>query len=182
MSSEPGNCAKLARKLKRRVSIGPRWLLLFLLLTSLSSSVRADALAEGVRGYAGENYIRSSRILIARAEQGDARAQTYIGVMYLRGQGVPQNYEAAADWLHRAAVSGVPAAQYFLGLMYDKGEGVAQDFVLTEAWLDVAVAHAEPSWRSRWVLIRDAIASKMSLAQLAEAQRLALDWTPHAAP
>ena len=70
MSSEPGNCAKLARKLKRRVSIGPRWPLLFLLLTSLPASVRADALAEAVRAYAAENYNRSARILMARAEQG----------------------------------------------------------------------------------------------------------------
>ena len=112
------------------------------------------------------------------AEQGDARAQTYLGVMYLRGQGVPQNFDAAAFWLHLASETGLPEAQYFLGLMYDKGQGVAQDFVLAHAWLNVAVAHAEPRLRSRWVLIRNAVASKMTEWQLAEARRLAYTWRP----
>jgi len=178
MSSKRG----IRARLKRIFAVTARWFSLFLLLTSLPSSVRADALAEGVRAYAAENYTRSSRLLMIRAEQGDAQAQTYLGVMYLRGQGVPQNFEAAAAWLHQAAQSGVPAAQYFLGLMYDKGEGVPRDFVLAQAWLNLAVAHAERGWRSRWVLIRDAVASKMSRADLAEAQRLALDWRPAWSP
>jgi TPR repeat protein len=89
MASEQGNCAKLARKSKGRVLIASHSLLLFLLLTSLPTSVRADALAEGVRAYAAEKYNRSLRILMVRAEQEDAQAQTYIGVMYLRGRGVP---------------------------------------------------------------------------------------------
>jgi TPR repeat protein len=181
MSCGKGNRGGLTQ-LKRMFAILPRWFSLFLFLASLPSSVRADALADGVRAYAAGNYTRSVRILMVRAEQGDARAETYLGVMYLRGQGVPQNFEAAADWLHRAAESGAPAAQYFLGLMYDKGEGVAQDFVLAQAWLNLAVAHAEPGWRTGWVLIRDAVASKMSRAELAEAQRLALDWRPASAP
>jgi TPR repeat protein len=142
---------------------------------------RADTFAEGAQAYAYEFYPRSARILLERAGDGDSRAQTYIGIMYLRGQGVPQNFEAAALWLHRAAEADVPAAQYFLGLLYDKGQGVPQDFVLAQAWLNLAVAHAEPAWRSRWALIRDAVASKMSRADLAEAQRLALDWRPTSA-
>ncbi len=60
--------------------------------------------------------------------------------------------------------------------MYDKGQGMAQDFVLAQAWLNLAVAHAEPRLRSRWVLIRDAVASKMTEDQLAEARELAYEW------
>ena len=123
---------------------------------------RADAFANGSRAYAAHKYVLSAEIFLPLAEQGDARAQTYLGVMYLRGQGVPQNFRVAAYWLHLASEAGLPAAQYFLGLMYDKGQGVAQDFVLAHAWLNLAVAHAGPSLRSRWVLIRDAVASKMS--------------------
>jgi TPR repeat protein len=159
------------------MAFGRRWILPLLALTVVTSS-RADSLADGVRAYALEIYPRSASILFARAEKGDPLAQTYIGVMYIRGQGLPQNFEAAAHWLHLAAESDVPAAQYFLGLLYDKGEGVAQDFVLAQAWLNLAVAHAEPAWRSRWALIRDAVAAKMSRDDLAEAQRLALDWRP----
>jgi hypothetical protein len=44
--------------------------------------------------------------------------------------------------------------------------------------LDLAVAHADPAWRNRWALIRDAVASKMSREQLSRAQQLAFEWRP----
>lgn len=151
-------------------------LALLLFMAAPVGAARADALTEGARTYVAENYPRSTRILLARAERGDARAQTYVGVMHLRGQGLPQDFRAAAHWLHLAAEADVPAAQYLLGLLYDKGQGVPQDFVIALAWLNLSVAHDEPTWRNRRALIRDAVASKMSQAQLDEAQKLALEW------
>lgn len=139
---------------------------------------RADAFASGARAYSRQDFARSAQVFLPLAQEGDPRAQAYLGVMYLRGQGVPQNFNAAAYWLHLASEAGIPTAQYFLGLMYDKGQGVAQDFVLAHAWLNIAVAHAEPRLRRRWVLIRDAVASKMTEAQLVEARRLAYGWLP----
>jgi uncharacterized protein len=152
----------------------------FLLTLSAAAapSASAGAFAEAARAYARQNYVLAAQIFLPLAEQADSRAQTYIGVMYQRGQGVPQNFLVAAYWLHAAAAAGVPEAQYFLGLMYDKGQGVPQDFVLAHAWLNLAVAHAKPKYRNRWVLIRDAIASKMTEAQLWEASRLAYEWRP----
>ena len=155
-----------------------RLTLILLLSMAVVPVARADVFAAGSRAYAVQNYVLSAEIFARLAEQGDPRAQTYLGVMYLRGQGVPQNFDAAAYWLHLASETGLPEAQYFLGLMYDKGQGVAQDFVVAHAWLNLAVAHAEPRLRSRWVLIRNAVASKMSKAQLAEARRLAYTWRP----
>ncbi len=158
---------------------GSSRLFLFLLLsTAVVPAARADAFAAGSRAYAAQNYVRAAQIFLPLAEQRDARAQTYLGVMYLRGRGVPQNFAVAAYWLHLASAAGLPTAQYFFGLMYDKGQGMAQDFVLAEAWLNLAVAHAEPRQRDRWVLIRDAVASKMSEWQLAEARELAYEWRP----
>jgi uncharacterized protein len=165
----------------RRTPARVACLQLFLLLTlsiTVAPSARADAFAEGARAYGRQNYPLAAQILFPLAKQWDPRAQTYIGVMYLRGQGVPQNFLVAAYWLHLAAETGFPEAQYFLGLMYDKGQGVVQDFVLAHAWLNLAVAHAEPRDRAHWALIRDAVASKMSEAQLWEARRLAYEWRP----
>ncbi len=150
--------------------------ILWLSLLPPAPALAAGGFPAGERAYDRHDYERSARIFRFLAEDGDARAQTYLGVMYLRGEGVPQNFEAAADWLHRAAIADVPAAQYFLGLLYDKGQGVERDFVLAQAWLILAVSRAEPSWRSRWAPIRDAVASKMTRAQLEQAQRIALDW------
>ncbi len=155
-----------------------RLILVLLLSTAAASSALADAFAQGQRAYARQNYQLAAQIFLPLAEQWDPRAQTYIGVMYLRGKGVPQNFLVAAYWLHLAAGAGYPEAQYFLGLMYDKGQGVVQDFVLAHAWLNLAVAHAEPRVRGHWVLMRDAVASKMSEAQLWEARKLAYEWRP----
>ncbi len=153
-------------------------LLLLMLSTALAPSARADAFAQGARAYHRQNYLLAEQILMPLAQWWDPRAQTYIGLMYLRGQGVPQNFLVAAYWLHLAAGTGFPEAQYFLGLMYDKGQGVPQDSVLAHAWLNLAVAHAEPRVRSHWVLIRDAVASQMSEAQLWEASKWAYEWRP----
>jgi uncharacterized protein len=150
-----------------------------LLLSSVAvSGARADAFGAGAGAYARQNFVRSARILGGLAAEGDARAQTYLGVMYLHGRGVPQNYDAAAHWLRLAADQGLPTAQFYLGLMYDKGQGVEQDFVLAHAWLNLAAAHAGARERAYWTRIRDAVASKMTAAQLDAARELAFDWRP----
>ncbi len=65
----------------------------------------------------------------AKAEQGDAGAQCNLGVIYAKGNGVPQNYAEAVKWYRRAAEQDDPAAQSNLGAMYDHGDGVPQDYV-----------------------------------------------------
>jgi uncharacterized protein len=149
-----------------------------LVLSGVASSAWADSFGAGASAYARQDYQRSARILSVLAAEGDARAQTYLGFMYARGRGVPQNYKAAARWLRLAAEQDLPAAQFFLGLMYDKGQGVEQDFVMAHAWLNLAAAHAGLRERDYWTRVRDAVASKMSLAQLAQARQLAFDWRP----
>ena len=163
----------------RRIRAACLRLVLFLVLaTALTPNARADAFSQGARAYDRQNYVLAEQIFLPLAERWDPRAQTYVGVMYLRGRGVPQNFLVAAYWLHLAAGAGFPEAQYFLGLMYDKGQGVPQDFVLAHAWLNLAVAHAQPRVRDHWLLIRDAVASKMTEAQLWEARKLAYEWRP----
>lgn len=58
------------------------------------------------------------------AASGDPHAQYNLGLLYARGQGVPQDYPKAASWYEKAAEQGVPAAQYNLGVMYANGQGV----------------------------------------------------------
>jgi hypothetical protein len=62
--------------------------------------------------------------------------------------------------------------------MYDKGQGLPQDYVLAYKWLNLAVSRAAGRERQDWVRIRDAVATKLSLAELTVAQRLALEWQP----
>jgi TPR repeat protein len=116
--------------------------------------------------------------IFVQAARGNAHAQTILGSMYADGRGVPQNYAEAAAWYRRAAEQGNPAAQYRLGLLFDKGLGVPLDDTEAYKWLDLAVARATLREREYWLKIRNAVAWKLTRAQLAQAQWLALQWRP----
>ena len=68
------------------------------------------------------------------AKNGDARAQTALGWIYAKGDGVPKDDVLAALWYRKSAEQGNSVAQYFLGLMYAKGEGVPKDLVEAVKW------------------------------------------------
>ena len=61
------------------------------------------------------------------AQQGDAAAQYNLGVSFLKGQGVKQDYAEAAKWFGKAAEGGDLDAIYNLATCYMNGEGVEQD-------------------------------------------------------
>lgn len=61
------------------------------------------------------------------AEEGDARAQYYLGIMHANGEGVPENDRQAAYWFQKSARQGNSQSQYHLGAMYANGEGVPED-------------------------------------------------------
>jgi uncharacterized protein len=141
-------------------------------------SARADGVARATAAYARHDYLTAVRILTPLALHGDARAQSFLGFMYENGYGAPQAYDAAADLYRQAAICGNPFGQSMLGLMYDKGHGVPQDSVLAYKWLNLAAARASIKEREYFLRLRNAVASKMSRAQIAEGQRLALLWAP----
>ena len=62
-----------------------------------------------------------------QAQKGNASAQSNLGLMYRKGEGVPQDYVQAAKWTRLAADQGDAQAQYNLGVMNDNGQGVPQD-------------------------------------------------------
>jgi TPR repeat protein len=68
-----------------------------------------------------------------QANAGDAAAQYNLGMMYGRGQSVPQDFAQAITWYRKAADQGDAEAQYNLGFMYFNGQGVPQDDAQVEA-------------------------------------------------
>jgi TPR repeat protein len=69
------------------------------------------------------------------AEQGDALAQTHLGVLYALGLfGVPKDYAQSVAWYRKAAEQGNVLAQNNLGAMYEHGLGVPQDYEQAVAW------------------------------------------------
>ena len=108
------------------------------------------------------------------AEQGNADAQIRLGVMYEDGRGgLAQDYAEAAKWYRKAAEQGNVDAQATLGFRYEHGKGVPQDYVLAHMWLSLAAAKGYQCADKC-----DALAAKMTPAQIAEAQRLAREWKP----
>jgi TPR repeat protein len=76
------------------------------------------------------------------------------------------------------AEQGDASAQVNLALMFDAGEGVPQDYILAHMWFNLAVSALEGKKQEQTVKDRDNVASKMTSAQIAEAEQLAKEWKP----
>ena len=79
---------------------------------------------------------------------------------------------AAVKWFRKAAERGYARAQNSLGFMYAKGQGVPRDHVEAYKWIILAEAQGYKQAAE----VRDNIATRMTPAQIAEAQRLARVW------
>lgn len=110
------------------------------------------------------------------AEQGDAKAQFDLGLMYKYGLGVERDYGEAVRWFRLAAGQGEVEAQRSLSIAYEKGQGVRRNYVEAYKWDRVAAAHGT----ERTITRRETLAARMSSAQIAEAERRARAWTPKA--
>ena len=119
-----------------------------------------------------QDYIEAIKWYRKAAEQGHAHAQCNLGVGYYGGQGVARDYVEAVKWFLNAAEQGHTQAQYNVGLMYWRGEGAPQDFVKAHMWLDLSAAQGDSDAKK----YRDELAERMSPSQLAEAERLAMEW------
>ena len=103
------------------------------------------------------------------AEQGDAGAQSNLGLMYAEGQGVPKDYKTAVKWYRLAAEQGYVTAQVNLGVMYGMGTGIIQDWVYAHMWGIIAASNGNEDGAK----LRDIAAKKMTPADISTAQNLA---------
>lgn len=77
-----------------------------------------------------------------------ATAAAYIGRMYLRAEGVEQNFQKAWGWFKLGMSMGEPFCQYELGLMYLLGLGVEKNPVLASEYFKAA---AKQDWAAAQV-------------------------------
>ena len=164
--------------------------------------VKADQ-EKGEALFMANNWLEAAKYLQASAERGDRLSQSFLGIMFKYGCASSKPYrldnfvgalpddeylnnyrcwkyhgkpdlQLAAKWIERAAEQNSDSDQYELGLMYSQGQGVPQDYVLAHMWLNLAAARGNEDA----VKGRDIVASKMTPAQIAEAQKLAREWKP----
>ena len=113
---------------------------LFALLLLTITGFAAD-FKTGLEAYNRGDFAAALKEWQPIAEAGDANAQYNLGLLFARGQGVPQDYAKAAEWYTKAAEQGVPAAEYNLGLMYANGQGVTANAKEAAKWFLEAAEH-----------------------------------------
>lgn len=113
------------------------------------------------------DYETGFKLMLAVAERGFATAQFFLGDMYIKGQGVPQDGAQAMKWLRLAAEQGDSVMQWSVGQFCAYGSGVPQNLIEGYMWLSLAADSDEDLRKDL-----DEVAEKMTAAQIAEAQSL----------
>jgi TPR repeat protein len=128
---------------------------------------------EGVVAYMMGQYDKAYNTMRSLAETADnAYAEYYLGVMYLNGQGVEQDYTKASEWFRKAAEKHIPQAQYKLGTLYFNGQGVPRDFERAYAWYRVgAVLNHQKS-----IAALPKARENLSKEELKSAEKLSLEY------
>jgi TPR repeat protein len=126
-----------------------RHILPVLLLTLLVGNPAFSAdIRKGAAAYRSGDYATALREWEPLAEQGNAFTQYLLGLMYDKGQGVPQDYKTAVKWFSLAGEQRDALAQYLLGLMYAKGRGVTQDYKTAVKWYTLAAGQGSSAAQS----------------------------------
>ena len=150
------------------------WLLVGCWLATACASVPQADFDDGLAAYERGDYATALWEWKPLAEQGDARAQYNLGVMYDHGYGVPLNDKEAVKWYRKAAEQGYASAQYNLGFLYYSGYGVPQDYVLAHMWFNIAASQGNETA----IKHRGIAAKRMTREEIAEAEKLAREWKP----
>ena len=129
-----------------------------------------------------QDWVEAANWLRLAADQGHAPGQSALGLVYREGLGVLPDDDEAVRWFRRGADQGDASGQFLLASMYASGRGVQQDEVDAYMWLSLALAQASAETRETYTTSRDALAARMTAAQIAEAQRRAGEWTPTPEP
>ena len=143
-------------------------MLTLVLALGIFGPVAAGPFEDGLAAYDAGDYATMLRLFRPLADQGDAKAQGILGVMYAKGEGVPQDYALAMQWYRKAADQGHVLAQFNLGNMYADGEGVPKDMEYAYSWYSVSAHIGNPKAADAM----KAAAGKLSTAEMKSATEL----------
>jgi TPR repeat protein len=156
----------------RRMFIRPAAIFAALFLCFFTApSARADTTAspdpdDAVQAFAAPETFETA---LAKAQAGDAKAQCALGVAYINGTSVPQNFGQGLHWLHRSSEAGYGYARYVLADLYSRGYGgvpVSDAQAYYFASLAAASSSLPEKFREKAVKLRNASARRLSPAEL----------------
>lgn len=109
-------------------------------LCTLASVLPANAgpLEDAQAALSAGDYVKALRLLGTLADQDDVHAEALLGFMYIKGQGLPQNYALGMRWMRIAADKGLADAQNEVGILYQRGWGVARNQAEAMKWFRLA--------------------------------------------
>ena len=149
-----------------------------ILALSLSTVAMAGPLDDAQAAINRGDAVTAVNIYLPMAEQGNATAQWFLGMVYQRGGGgVAQDYGQAVHWFERASRQGLVFAQVKLSQFYAAGAGVPQDRVQAYMWLTIAQA-ANADLKDMILASRTPIADQLTAAEIAEGERRAREFRP----
>ena len=151
--------------------------LIFLMLLGVQTAL-ADR-NDGAYAYLQGDYETAYNTMISLAKTSDDEiAQYYLGVMYMKGQGVEQNYEEAGEWFRKASEQGLTVAMYKLAGLYTKGQGVPKDLEFAYVWYIVAAVHKH----QKSINMIEKAKSNLSSEELASANQLVAEYVEKYGP
>lgn len=109
-----------------------------LLIFSVVSKIFFNDFQNGWNAYEKKDYKTARELWLPLAEQGEPKAQFFLGFMHDMGFGVPENDKKANKWYQLAAEQGNSRAQLFTGFMYDFGYGVPKNYQKAVKWYQLA--------------------------------------------
>ena len=136
------------------------------LLGSIGVSWSGD-FQKGLTAYESGDYATALREWKPLAKQGDTDAMFNIGLMYDKGQGVPEDNMIAVQWYRIAAWWGHASAQGSLSEHYALGAGVKRNYTSAYMWGNIAATNGNKTG-AKW---RHFVEKKMNPAEIAEAQK-----------
>jgi TPR repeat protein len=104
---------------------------IFLVVGAFVSANADDALSQA-------DFSAAIGRLKTLAERGSHQAQYRLGIFYVEGKGVRQDYMEAMRWFRQAASQNDRDATYSMGVMYAAGFGVPKDEAKSAVWYRMA--------------------------------------------
>jgi len=112
-------------------------------LWALAFAVNANAgpFEDADTAFRQGDYATALQLFLTLADQGNTRAQRNIGIMQLKGQGIPQNVVEGMRWIRLAADGGLAEAQNDVGTSFQRGLGVQRNEAEAVKWYRLAADH-----------------------------------------
>jgi TPR repeat protein len=100
--------------------------------------VNAGELEDAQAAISIGDYVTALRLLGTLADQDNPYAERLLGIMYVKGLGVPQDNALGMRWTRIAADKGLADAQNEVGIFYQQGLGVERNEAEAVKWFRLA--------------------------------------------